>query len=269
MNIKTKFIELFVLFLIIASVLCGCGKNNAKETASYPTATKEFYVNDFANVLSDPVETEILARGAELQKKTTARVAAVTVDTTGDEEIADYALKLGRDWGIGEKDKNNGILILLAVSDREIYIAVGDGLGGPLPDSKTGRIIDNYAIPYFTDDNFSDGMLSVYKAISNEVYIEYGLEPEEGYIPIEYLSGSSDIPAGKVAVSWVVLLIIVAIYLFIFRRRGIFFGGFPMGGFFMGGSGNFRNGGGFSGGSFGGFHGGGGSFGGGGAGRKF
>jgi len=266
---RRKILNLAVLLTAIIILFCGCGKKSTAADAGYPSATKEFYVNDFANVLSKNAKTEILSRGAELQKKTTAQVAVVTINSTGDKEIAEYALELGREWGIGEKDKDNGILILLAVSDREIYIAVGNGLGGALPDSKTGRIIDNYAINYFKQDDFSSGLLSVYKAITNEVYLEYGLEAEEGYIPIEYYNTTEDMPTGKVAVSWAMLIVIVFIYLFLFRKRRFFFGGFPMGGFYFGGGHSGFRGGGFSGGSFGGFKGGGGSFGGGGAGRKF
>ncbi len=249
--------------------LSGCSGSKKAQKDLYPEPTDKFFVNDFANVISDTAEEEIYSRGVALNNKTEAQAVVVTVDTVGDEEIADYALKLGRDWGIGAEKEDNGILILLAVADREVYIAVGYGLEGAMPDSKTGRILDNYAVPYFSEDNFSDGMLSVYKAVVNEIYIEYGIETEEGYVPIEYLAEKPEVSGGKVAVSWASLAVIVLLYLFIFRRRGIFIGGFPMGPFYSGNHWRGGRGGGFGGGSFGGFSGGGGSFGGGGAGRKF
>lgn len=242
--------------LLLCLCLCGCEEEKL-------TPTKEFYVNDFANVLKEDVKSEILSRGAELAEKTKAQVVAVTVESTDGQEISDYALNLGRDWGVGDKEKNNGVLILLAVSDREVYIAVGYGLEGALPDSKTGRILDNYAVPYFKNDDFSQGMLSVYKAVQNEVYIEYGLEAEEGYVPVEFLAGDTEEDGNMlpIAISWIIMIAVIFIYIRVFGARGPFL--------FMGGPRGFGGGSRGGSGGFGGFSGGGGSFGGGGAGRGF
>ena len=176
--------------------------------------------------------------------------------------------------GVGQKGEDNGVVILLAKTERQIDIAVGYGLEGALPDSKTGRIIDVYGLDYLKEDDFSTGLLEIFKAIVNEVYIEYGEEPEAGYTEIDETDGEElDGYGAKVAVSWVILIAVVVIYLLILgrRRRGFFWFGGPPGGF--GGFGGGFSGGsrGFSGGGFGsgGFSGGGGSFGGGGAGRGF
>lgn len=256
MKKQLKRILPFCLVLLLCLCLCGCEEEKL-------TPTKEFYVNDFANVLEEDVKSEILSRGAELAEKTKAQVVAVTVDSTDGQEISDYALNLGRDWGIGDKEKNNGVLILLAVSDREVYIAVGYGLEGALPDSKTGRILDNYAVPYFKNDDFSQGMLSVYKAVQNEVYIEYGLEAEEGYVPVEFLAGDTEEDGNMlpIAISWIIMIAVIFIYIRVFGARGLFL--------FMGGPRGFGSGSRGGSGGFGGFSGGGGSFGGGGAGRGF
>ncbi|MCQ2478484.1 MAG: TPM domain-containing protein [Clostridia bacterium] len=256
MKKQLKRILPFCLVLLLCLCLCGCEEEKL-------TPTKEFYVNDFANVLEEDVKSEILSRGAELAEKTKAQVVAVTVDSTDGQEISDYALNLGRDWGIGDKEKNNGVLILLAVSDREVYIAVGYGLEGALPDSKTGRILDNYAVPYFKNDDFSQGMLSVYKAVQNEVYIEYGLEAEEGYVPVEFLAGDTEEDGNMlpIAISWIIMIAVIFIYIRVFGARGLFL--------FMGGPRGFGGGSRGGSGGFGGFSGGGGSFGGGGAGRGF
>lgn len=257
-NIK-RFLSI-VLCLILTLSLCGCG--DEEQTLA---ATKEFYINDFADVVDDEAEQEILSRGATLADKTTAQVVVVTIDSTDGEEISEYALNLGREWGIGDKEKNNGILLLFAAEDREVYVAVGYGLEGALPDSKTGRILDVYGMEYFRNDQFSNGILGVYRALVNEVYLEYGLTAEEGYTPIEQIPEEEDASAGEVALSWLIMLIIVAVVFFVASRRGVMFFGGPFGG-------GFSSGGGFSGrssGGFGGFSGGGGSFGGGGAGRGF
>ena len=241
--------------LLVLFALCGC-----EEKDKYPEPTDNFYVNDFADVMTDSDEGEFLSRAVALEKATTAQVVIATVEDLGGDEPYEYATELGRQWGVGNDETDNGVLILFARDDREIFIAVGYGLEGALPDSKTGRIIDVYGLEDLRNDNFSKGILSIGKALINEVYIEYGLQPEEGYVNIDNIQEEIIDPA-KVGVSWAVLIIILIILMLLSRRRGgIIF--FPM---FHGGGG-FHSGGGFSG---GGFSGGGGSFGGGGAGRGF
>ena len=236
----------------------------------YPKPTSQFFINDFAEVIEQSAEDEIYSKGAALQEKTTAQVVVVTVDTLDGEEPADYALELGREWGVGQEEEDNGVVILLAETERQIYIAVGYGLEGALPDSKTGRIIDIYGLDYLKNNDFSNGLLEIFKAVVNEVYIEYGEEPEEGYTAIEDTNEETLEEYGaRVLVSWVIMIAVVILFILIFgrRRRGFFWFGGPGG--FGGGSGfgGFSGG---SGGSFGGgFSGGGGSFGGGGAGRGF
>ncbi|MCQ2454602.1 MAG: TPM domain-containing protein [Clostridia bacterium] len=258
-----RLLSLVLAVLTVFSLICLTGCEAQKKLEP----TKKLFVNDFADVIDEADENTICELGAALKEKTTAEAVIVAIESTDGEEISDYALNLGREWGIGDKDKNNGVLILLASEDRNVYIAVGDGLGGALPDSKTGRILDYYALPYFEDDSFSLGLLETYKAVANEIYVEYGLEPGEGYIPADQLKEKSEetTDVKTVVVSWIILLAIVIVYMLIFRRRGIMF--VPFGGGFRGGGfGGFGGGssGGFGGGSFGG-----GSFGGGGAGRSF
>ncbi|MGN0493452.1 MAG: TPM domain-containing protein [Acutalibacteraceae bacterium] len=258
---------------LIAAALAVCLLSLPAAAANkYPNPDSRFFVNDFADVIDSAAENEIYSRAVALQEKTTAQAVVVTVETLDGEEPADYALGLGRQWGVGQKGEDNGVVILLSESERQIYIAVGYGLEGALPDSKTGRIIDIYGLDYLREDDFSTGLLEIFKAIVNEVYIEYGEEPEEGYTEIDDIYGDElDGYGAKVAASWAVMLAVVILFVLIFgrRRRGFFWFGGHHGGFGgFGGSGGFGGG---SGGSFGGggFSGGGGSFGGGGAGRGF
>ena len=254
--------------IAFAAVLIALSVITPSAAKKYPEPTERFFVNDYADVIDSSAEDEIYSRAAALYDKTTAQTVVVAVKNLGGEEPADYALGLGREWGVGQKKKDNGVVILFALEERKIYIAVGYGLEGALPDSKTGRIIDNYGLESLKANNYSEGILQIAKAIINEVYIEYGEEPEEGYTPID--DSEEDGYSKKVAVSWVALIAVVLLYLLIFgrRRRFFWFGG-------PGGFGGFGGSGGFSGGSFGGhsggggFSGGGGSFGGGGAGRGF
>lgn len=257
---KRKILIIFALVLCL--LLSGCGEEE------FIKPTERFFVNDFAEVISQTDEDAIFSLASSLDEKTDAQVAVVTIKSLNGSEIADYALKIGREWGVGDKEKDNGIVILLSLSEREIYIAVGYGLEGALPDSKTGRIIDVYGIEHLSQDDFSTGLVEITKAVVNEIYIEYGLETDVGYTEIDKINSTTEeeTTTKDVISSWVYMIIIIVIFSLVFRggRRGFFFFGGPpfMGGGFRGGSGGSFGGG-------GGFRGGGGSFGGGGAGRRF
>lgn len=260
---KKRILSIAAILLLIFS-LCSC---ETKEKALKPT--EKFFVNDFANVIDEADENEIYSRAVALQEATTAQVVVVTVEDLNGQEPSVFATNLANEWQLGTDEKDNGILILLASYDREIFIAVGRGLEGALPDSKTGRIIDRYGIEYLRADDFSTGLTSITKAIINETYIEYGLSAEEGYIPINQLPQTDNSSyGGKVAASWGAMIVCLIVFFLIFGKRGgmmlLLLGG--RGGYHGGFGGGFGSG---KGGGFGGFSGGGGSFGGGGAGRGF
>lgn len=202
------------------------------------------------------------SQGESLYSACGAQVVVATVSDLGGDDIESYSLNMARSWEIGDKDENNGVLLLLAVSERKVRIEVGYGLEGALPDSKTGRILDTYGMDYFRNDEFSEGLASVYNSLINEVYIEYGLVADENYTPVINYSGDDELFSAVVAV-----FVVIAVIIYLILRRILPFGhrhyrgGFYGGGSFGGGSFRGRGGGGFSGG--------GGSFGGGGSSRGF
>ncbi|MDD4700469.1 MAG: TPM domain-containing protein [Oscillospiraceae bacterium] len=237
--------------------------------ATYPTPTT-YFANDFANVISAEDEQNINDYGLQLNDKTQAQVVVVTVESLQGQDIETYSLNLARQWGIGDKQDDNGVLILLSLSERKIRIEVGYGLEGALPDSKTGRLLDNYAIPYLEENDFSTGLKGVYYAVVNEVFNEYNVEPDENYTAIrEQYTDTGDL-FSKIRSVIAIIAVLFFITMFIGGGRGRFgrFFFFPM--FF--GPGGRGGGGGFGGGGFGGgggFSGGGGGFGGGGSSRGF
>lgn len=244
----------------------------------YPNPTSKKYINDYAGVISENVEDKIVEIGDELYRKTGAEVAAVIMENTDDVPIEDYATGLFRNWGIGSKDKNNGVLILIAFKNpsslKKSRIEVGYGLEGALPDGKTGRIQDDYMIPYFKKGDYETGILNGYAAICSEVAKEYNvkLSSLEGNGSIYK---SRDTNGNVININPIVLMILIIILLsfdgFFFRWTilriimSILFGGRRggRGGFGGGGFGGFGD----SGGGFGGF--GGGSSGGGGSSRDW
>ncbi|HZJ57670.1 MAG TPA: TPM domain-containing protein, partial [Clostridia bacterium] len=167
---KTLYLIAFILLLIPINACIA--------EVTIPSHTQGFYVNDFANVLDSNTEDYILEQSIKLDELSGAQLVVVTVDTTDDRPLEEYALDILRDWGIGSRDKNNGALIFLAVEDRKSRIEVGYGLEGALPDGKTGWIQDEYMVPYFSVGDYSTGILEGYKAILLEIYNEYDIEPQ-------------------------------------------------------------------------------------------
>ena len=225
---------------------------------TYPEPTERFFVNDFADIMTDADEQAVYEAGAALYQATDAQIVLLTVTDLGGRSLEDYSLHIARDWGIGDEEKDNGILLLFTVDGPHSRIEVGYGLEGALNDSKAGRILDTYLVPWYEDsDAWSAQLTDTYKAILNEVYREYGLT--ENLLDVKT-------PVSDDSGEWIyaVFMLIVLVTLLSSKRGGLFFlpyfGGFHH--HHHGGGSGF--GGGFGG---GGFRGGGGGFGGGGASR--
>lgn len=242
-----------------------------------PKPTEFAYVYDYADLIDAQAEQRINALGAAIDKVSKAQIIAVTVPDMGDYPIEDYALELFRSWGIGDKDKNNGVLLLVnkqRLMDNQtgkVRIEVGYGLEGAIPDSVAGQILDQYVLPPWQSSDYSKGILDGYMAIAARVAEEYNIDLSsvEGYQPLPVDDREDNQPAGNTILF--ALLIIGAIFLNFWSRRRNWrrynrWGGPPFGGGFGGFGGSS---GGFGGGSSGGFGGGfgGGSSGGGGASR--
>lgn len=247
-----KKILFFFLFLSLAFI--------PKQVYAYDTVkpTSNFYINDYANILSNETENYIMEHSVALANQTKAQIVVVTVPNLDGASLEEYATRLFREFGIGDEDEDNGLLLLLALEEREMRVEVGYGLEGILPDGKTGRFQDNYMIPFFKEDNFDEGMLNGYKAFFQEVanYYEYDGNIEA---PTENTIDEEDIIVTIIIVVFQIGFWILLAYLISKSKNDR--GG--RGGFYFGGS---SFGGRSSGSSFGGF---GGSSGGGGSSRGF
>ncbi|MDR3565385.1 MAG: TPM domain-containing protein [Negativicutes bacterium] len=219
-----------------------------------PTSGSVF-VQDYAGVLSGDTKNRIDNLSSQLRAKTKAHVVVVTVKTLDGNPISDYALTILRQWGVGDKSLNNGVVMLIAVNDRQSRIEVGYGLEGRLPDAKTGRIQDEYMLPYFQQGDYDHGILNGYLAVATEVAKEYNLELKTDAKPVQHR------PAVKQSwwdmMPWWLHLAVIAGLLLLVAIDWLFFGGtftFLILSLFRGGGG----GGGSGGGGFGGGSGGGG-----------
>ncbi|MBI4649820.1 TPM domain-containing protein [Candidatus Desantisbacteria bacterium] len=157
-------------FYIIIFILCFLKIAVIAAKSDYPSPVG--YVSDFANVISADDNRQMSNMIQELKGKTKVEVAVVTLTTIGNETIETYAVKLFEKWKIGEKGKDTGIMILLAIKERKIKIEVGYGLEGVIPDGLAGQIIDKVMIPSLKTGDFSSGLkngtMEVVRIISNE-----------------------------------------------------------------------------------------------------
>src|ERR1700758_1384035 len=126
------------------------------------------YVNDFAGVLSASAKAQLTALCSEVQQKTGAQIAVVTVKSLDGRAVEDYAVDLATKWGIGPKQSDHGILILLAVEDRKYFTAVGYGLEPILPDGKVGGF-GREAVPLLRQNQFGPALLLMTRRVAGVI----------------------------------------------------------------------------------------------------
>lgn len=165
-----------IYFILLLQCFFAACATAAPQIPPKPTAAAGIYVQDYAQVLSAEDKRRLLSIGQELDDKTTAQLAVVTVKTLDGQPIEDYALSILREWGIGSKEKNNGALIVVAVQDRRSRIEVGYGLEGLLTDGLTGRIQDQAMIPYFRKGNYAAGIVNGYAVTASLIAKDAGVQ---------------------------------------------------------------------------------------------
>ncbi|MCG3203956.1 MAG: hypothetical protein KCHDKBKB_00633 [Elusimicrobia bacterium] len=153
-----------LVVLVAALLLGGCTQIQLPETV-YPSPTG--YVVDTSNVLSEETELKVSNQLKEFDEK--AQIAVVTVPSTGAESIEEYSINLAEAWKPGYEGKDNGVIFLIATTDRKLRIEVGRGLEEKLTDAEAGRILDNKVIPYLKNADWDGGVLSGVTAIIEEV----------------------------------------------------------------------------------------------------
>ena len=153
---------------ILAAIILLAAFASAEPVASLKPSD---CVNDFAGVLSPAVITQLKEMCRQVLDKAQASLVVVTIKSTDGEEIFPYSVDLYQKWGIGQKGKDRGVLILLAVQDRKYYINVGYGLEGILPDGKVGGF-GREAVPYLKRNDY-DGAVSLLTSRVADVIAKY------------------------------------------------------------------------------------------------
>jgi uncharacterized protein len=160
-----KYTLLFSIFLV-AVILRG--QPSVPDRPNPPRL-----VNDFAGLLSADENRQLERELVSYNDSSSNQMAVVTLKSLGDYAIEDYALEMGRKWGVGRKAKNNGVLIIVSVDPRKINISPGYGLEGALPDLLCKRIITNEITPSFKQGQYYLGLSNGVKSIRSAAKGEY------------------------------------------------------------------------------------------------
>ena len=157
MSFKRILLALLLLFLIMPYSL------------AFDIPEPNGYVTDLTDTLSYEEEIGLEAHIQEIEDATTAEVGILLAPTTGDEVISTVAFEVGNEWGVGKKENDNGLMILVAIDDREWFMATGYGLEGTLPDAITKRVAERQFPHYFREGDYAGGL-------------EAALDDIEGYL---------------------------------------------------------------------------------------
>jgi len=236
-----KFIIFFVLMLIVPCVIA----------VNYPVLND--FVTDQANIISPDYEQKITDLAKQIEQNTTVEVAVVTVNSLEGLSKEEYSMGLVEKYGIGKKDVDNGLLILVAMEEREYRVEVGYGLEGLIPDASKVTLGTRILEPNFKKDEFGKGIYEMLLAVQ-------GILNGEEEVLSKYQSSYTNYQSARSSImTWIYIFFLISFISSAFARKGhksrfMFIPLFLPGPRWNGGNGGFGNSGfgGFSGGSFGG-----------------
>ncbi len=235
-------------------IMCSLLLLGADLHAVPQTPALKLWATDLTNTLSQQELDFLNSRLKTFQDSTSNQVVFLMIPSLDGDALEDYSYRVAKENKIGDKQLDNGILLLVVKNERKIRIEVGYGLEGALPDATTSYIIRKEIVPFFKTDNYFEGIVTGLDAIVKSTAGEYKAVPKKE-------------KKNNISKFFPIIFGIIIFLLSFRKRRGIHYGGRSSG---LGGFGGFPGGfggGGFGGGEggFGGFSGGGGGFGGGGA----
>lgn len=245
---KKNRITGLLTIVVISIIMIGTASVSicqATEKIPIPRTEKNVYVYDEDNIIEDDIEKQVNALLVELEKKTEVEFAVISVDSLLDLSIEDYSHDLFNELGIGKKEKNNGILLLISRNDKRVRLEVGRGLEGCLNAAKCGRILDNYFVPYREKDEYSKAVDSTVKATMSILAQEYDVTFDDVDVEKYEIENEENIDG-------TILFLVIVLFILYFIFGDSDHHGGHSGGFFSGGFSSGSSGGGFGGGSTGG-----------------
>lgn len=126
-------------------------------------------VNDTAGIFSASQSRELEQYLSALENETSVQMAVLTVPSLIGDDLEVYSMQVADEWKLGQADKDNGVLLLLAVEDRKVRLEIGYGLEGTLTDAKSGYIVREIMIPYFSKGDYAGGIMAASTAVAGVV----------------------------------------------------------------------------------------------------
>ncbi|MBU3188665.1 TPM domain-containing protein [Clostridium bowmanii] len=186
----------------------------------FPVATELKYVNDYVKVIDNESAQYILSVGKELENKTGAQATVVVIASLQGESIESYANGLFRNWGIGQKDKNNGLLILLSMQEKRWRVEVGTGLEGAITDIYSASVMNDFAVPKFKQNQYGQGLRAAYSIISDSIAKEYKVKLDKNINVPKYNENVRNSSAPKKGNGFLLIGLILLIFLDFILNRG-------------------------------------------------
>ncbi len=159
--------------LRLCALLFGCGLLMPVALADFAVPPNDGFVTDTANVLTADQKTQLDTSLRDYQQKTSNEIAVLIMQTLSGSDINQIGVQVGRAWGVGDKQKNNGILMLISLEDRRISIQTGYGLEGAVPDIVAKGVIDTDIAPQFRDGKYFEGIQAGVIALEKHIGGEY------------------------------------------------------------------------------------------------
>ncbi len=215
--------KLFSICIVIALIMCSCAF-----ASSLLEKSKDFYYNDAANVLEYEAKAEIYFNNKNLEKATGSQIVIATVRSTGSLTTDIYTDRLFNSWGVGDKKKDNGFLLLMVIArdpdDGDYWVSQGSGTNAMIDPGEIGDYLEKYLEPDFAKGKYSDGARKIFRVMFEHVRDYYGVNlAYQDYDAIERSGALGDQDSGFTAQKtakkegggiswfWIILIIIVVI----------------------------------------------------------
>lgn len=166
-------------------------------------------ITDYTNTLSENDKQSLESKLVAFDDSTSSQIAVLIIRSVGEYDINEYTQKVARSWGIGQKGKNNGVLLLVALGDRKVSIQTGYGLEGAIPDVTTHEIIQNDIVPRFRSNDYYGGINAAVDDLMRYAKGEYKSDKKA--------QPHNNIHPGNI---FALIVIVIIILIIVFRGRG-------------------------------------------------
>lgn len=206
---SAAWLGLLLLFLSPALPMDGA--------ISIPSPSELYYVADFANVLERETEDHIIHFNDALYQATGAQIVVATVDFLDGAEIEDYAYRMFNQWQIGDKDKNNGVLLLLVIGEENYWIVQGKGLEKTLSSGTLDGLLQEYLEPDFARADYDAGVRKTFDALIGQMESIYGIRfDSSGVSAVDSGEGEEPVRNESTGIKFDNALLIALVIIFIF-----------------------------------------------------